>query len=113
MEPSLGIIVACSMLLRPLFGPLFSKVTWSGNSRSSGYSRRFGRKHEAYSDISNPGLPLRDLGGINTTTVDSIGSAQEERTERSTAKVATTSIRDQIPASDSIRVKNEFIVQSA
>ena len=70
IESSLGVTVACTPVLRPLFYPWLPSLKSSIYSLAGSFTWKRRRENEAYSDISNGEMPLRDLAAtFNTGTV--------------------------------------------
>ena len=114
IETSLGVTVACSPVLRPLFYPWLPNLKSSIYSLAGSFAWKRGHKNEAYSDISNGELPLQDLGAFNSTTAGSGNSAAFNTGTIAGANAATPdpSAHEERSEPHTIHVKNEVSVRS-
>ena len=113
IESSLGVTVACSPVLRPLFYPWLPNLKSSIYSLAGSFIWRKGHRNEAYSDISNGELPLRDLGAFNSTA----GSGNSTTfhtgcTAEATAATPDVSAHEEGSEPHTIHIKNEVSVRS-
>ena len=114
IETSLGVTVACSPVLRPLFYPWLPSLQSSIYNFAGSFTWKRGRKNEAYSDISNGELALRDLGAFHSTTPGSGNSAAFDTGTLAGANVASSnsSAQEERSQPHAIYVKNEVSVRS-
>ena len=114
IETSLGVTVACSPVLRPLFYPWPPSLKSSIHNFAGSFTLKRGRKNEAYSDISKSELALRDLGAFNSTTPGSGNSAAFDTGTIAGANAATSnsSAHEERSQPHAIYVKNEVSVRS-
>ena len=116
IEPSLGVIVACSAVLRPLVNQCFPNFRSSAHSGSGGRSWRDFRPFKGpYSDISNTDISLQRLGTFNSTAVG--GGDPHHEGSSDTVKAESTipmpeathqpTLKDHV-----IRVQNEVSVNT-
>ncbi len=101
IESSLGVTVACTPVLRPLFYPWLPSLKSSIYSLAGSFTRKRMLENDAYSDISNGEMPLRDLAAtFNTGTVAGANAGTPD------------SIYEEGYEPHSIHVKNEVSVRS-
>lgn len=114
IETSLGVIVACSPVLRPLFDPWLPSLKSSIHSFAGSFTWKRGRRNEAYSDISNGELALRHLGAFNSITAGSDNSAAFDTGTIAGANAATPDsfAHEERFQPHAIHVKKEFSVRS-
>lgn len=115
IEPSLGVTVACAVTLRPIFSTWLPKFTSSLVSRF-GYTRKFSRDQEAYSNIDKGGYPLHPVQvGHSSTTA---GSGENCSSFQSGGAVESGKAQNPfkrdgaVPDLQVIRVDNEFMIHS-
>ena len=114
IETSLGVTVACSPALRPLFYPWLPSLKSSIYSFAGNSTWKRGHKNKAYSGISNGELALRDLGAFNSTTAGSGNSAAFDTGTVAGANAATSdsSAHEESSQPHTIHVKHEVSVRS-
>lgn len=114
IEISLGVTVACSPVLRPLFYPWLPNFKSSIYTFAGSFTWKRSHKNETYSDISNGELALRDLGAFYSTTPGSGNSSTFDTGTIAEANTATSnsSAHEERSQPHTIHVKNEVSVRS-
>ena len=114
IESSLGVTFACSPVLRPLFYPWLPSLKTSIYKFAGSFTWKRSHKYEAYADLSNGELALRDLGAFHSTTPGSGNSATLNTGTVAGANAATSNsfAHEEITQPHTIHVKNEVSVRS-
>ncbi|KAI9687137.1 MAG: hypothetical protein M1822_002548, partial [Bathelium mastoideum] len=112
IEPSLGVIVACGALLRPIFRKCLPNIFLCSGESLTTYSLNGQKNPRQYSNISNDEFLLQRLGATNSR--DQAGpnfhptTASEVRGRADSPKAAEERLENDV---GKIIVQNEFTVE--